>query len=359
MLPRPHHSMLTIHYSNRLETLAEELAALTSEPLASPFSREIVVVQSRGVARWLSLRLADHRGVCANVEFPFPNAYAWELYRAVLGQVPETSQFDPAVLTWRILAVLPELEVLPAFIPVHNYVGGDLLRRFDLATQLAASFDEYLVYRPDWIADWERGKDKRWQAELWRRLVRAAGGSHRAALQKQLLEMLGAPLWAAGAVPERVSIFGAPALPPALLELFAALGQHTDVHLFVQNPCREYWGDIAAESQIARKKLARKADAAYLETGNSLLASLGKQGRDFIDLMTEIQSQTKERFVVPSGTSLLAAIQSDILNLRERRTPDTSVDTNDRSIQIHACHSVMREVEVLHDQLLALFSEHP
>ncbi|MGZ5258239.1 MAG: exodeoxyribonuclease V subunit gamma [Burkholderiales bacterium] len=359
MLPRPHHSMLTIHYSNRLETLAEELAALTSEPLASPFSREIVVVQSRGVARWLSLRLADHRGVCANVEFPFPNAYAWELYRAVLGQVPETSQFDPAVLTWRILAVLPELEVLPAFIPVHNYVGGDLLRRFDLATQLAASFDEYLVYRPDWIADWERGKDKRWQAELWRRLVRAAGGSHRAALQKQLLEMLGAPLWAAGAVPERVSIFGAPALPPALLELFAALGQHTDVHLFVQNPCREYWGDIAAESQIARKKLARKADAAYLETGNSLLASLGKQGRDFIDLMTEIESQTKELFIDPAGTSLLAMIQSDILNLRERRTPDTSVDTNDRSIQIHACHSVMREVEVLHDQLLALFSEHP
>ena len=81
----------------RLETLADELAALTSEPLASPFSRELVVVQSRGVARWLSLKLADHRGVCANVEFPFPNAYAWALYRAVLGQVPDRSQFDPAV----------------------------------------------------------------------------------------------------------------------------------------------------------------------------------------------------------------------------------------------------------------------
>ena len=341
------------------------------------------MVQSRGVARWLSLELADHRGVCANVEFPFPNAYAWALYRAVLGQVPETSQFDPAVLTWRILGVLPELEALPAFVPVHDYVGGDALRRFELASQLAMSFDQYLVYRPDWIADWERGKDKRWQAELWRKLVRTAGGSHRAALQKQLLEMLGAPLWVAGALPERVSVFGAPALPPALLELFAALGQHTDVHLFVQNPCREYWGDIAAESHIARRKLARKADAAYLQTGNSLLASLGKQGRDFMDLMTEIESETKELFVDPAGTSLLAAIQSDILNLRERNLNNTAdihpstagyrapaqdervfemasnIDTNDRSIQIHACHSAMREVEVLHDQLLALLSEHP
>src|SRR4051812_44503378 len=194
--------MLTIHYSNRLETLAEGLAALTSAPLASPFSREIVVVQSRGVARWLSLKLADQRGVCANVEFPFPNAYAWELYRAVLGQVPETSQFDPAVLTWRIAGLLPEVEALPVFAPVRNYVGGDPLRRFELAAQLAVSFDQYLVYRPDWISDWERGKDNQWQAELWRALVRGTGGSHRAALQKQLLEMLAAPLWASGAVPE-------------------------------------------------------------------------------------------------------------------------------------------------------------
>jgi len=92
----------------------------------------------------------------------------------------------------------------------------------------------------------------RWQAEIWRRIVLEAGSSYRAALQKRLLEMLGAPLWASGAVPERVSLFGAPALPPALLELFSGLSRHTDVHLFLQNPCREYWGDIASEDQIAR-----------------------------------------------------------------------------------------------------------
>ena len=204
------------------------------------------MVQSRGVARWLSLRLADHRGVCANVEFPFPNAYAWALYRAVLGQVPETSQFDPAVLTWRILGVLPELEALPAFAPVHHYVGGDALRRYDLAVRLAVLFDEYLVYRPDWIADWESGKVKHWQAALWRRLAKEAGTPHRAALHSRLLTALAGAMPATAAIPERVSIFGAPALPPALLNVFAALGRQTDVHLFVQNPCREYWGDIAS-----------------------------------------------------------------------------------------------------------------
>src|SRR5687767_8004863 len=144
--------MLTIHQSNRLETLADALAELTLQPLASPFSSEVVVVQSRGVARWLSLGLADRLGVCANVRFPFPTAFAWELYRVVCGDVPEQSAFDPEVLTWRILGVLPELEALPLFGPVTAYVRGDVLRRFELASRLAPLFDDYLVYRPDWIA---------------------------------------------------------------------------------------------------------------------------------------------------------------------------------------------------------------
>ena len=37
-----------------------------------------------------------------------------------------------------------------------------------------------------------------------------------------------------------------------LLQLLAALGRHGEVHLFVQNPCREYWGDIAPAGEIAR-----------------------------------------------------------------------------------------------------------
>ena len=31
------------------------------------------------------------------------------------------------------------------------------------------------------------------------------------------------------------------------------------------------------------------------------------------------------------------------------------VELGDRSLTVHACHSPMREVEVLHDQLLAMF----
>src|SRR5688572_840891 len=158
--------MLTIHHSNQLDALADVLASVTSTPLASPFASEVVIVQSRGIARWLSLKLAVRNRVCANVRFPFPNAFAWELYRALGEDVPEQSPLDAPVLAWRILDALDELEATAPFASVKRYVAGDQLRRFELANRLAALFDEYLVYRPDWISKWDRGEAEHWQALL-------------------------------------------------------------------------------------------------------------------------------------------------------------------------------------------------
>jgi exodeoxyribonuclease V gamma subunit len=356
--------MLTIHHSNRLDALAGELAAVTRIPLATAFSTEVVIVQSRGVARWLSLTLADTAGVCANVRFPFPASFAWELYRAVAPGVPEQSPYAPDVLAWRILGVLPELEATAAFAPVRAYVRGDAFRRSELASRLAALYDEYLVYRPDWIAEWERGEAKHWQGRLWRRLARDIATPHRASLHARLLDALASGTLAPGVLPERVSVFGAPALPPALIDLFVALGRATEVHLFVQNPCREFWGDIRDEASIARTALAGKAAARYLETGNRLLASLGKQGRDFFDMLAATEADCvvqRESFVDPHGGTLLASIQSELLDLTERGgdAPRAPVAEDDRSFEVHSCHGAMREVEVLHDRLLAMFEVHP
>jgi exodeoxyribonuclease V gamma subunit len=356
--------MLTIHHSNRLEALAGGLAAVMREPLATPLAGEIVVVQSRGVARWLSLKLADTNGVCANVRFPFPNAFAWSLYRELHPDLPEQSPYAPDVLVWRVLRLLARLELEPAFAPVRAYVRGDPLRRFELAQRLAPLYDEYLVYRPDWIRAWERGEQNDWQAGLWRRLAAEEETPHRATLHARLVRAVTRGELAADALPQRLSVFGAPALPPMLIELFTALGRRIEVHLFVQNPCGEFWGDIRDEAAIAKKALAGSAEASYLETGNRLLASLGKQGRDFFDLLAGVDAdavQQTKTFVAPGRDSLLASIQSDLLELRERSAdaPRVPVREPDPSLQINSCHSAMREVEVLHDRLLALFEAYP
>ena len=205
--------MLNVHQSNRLEVLAGQLAAVTQIPLAAALSPEIVVVQSQGVARWLALQLARLNGVCANVRFTFPAGFAWTLYRA-LGDLPQTSPFEPEAMAWRIMQLLPAMEGRAEFAPVDSYIRGEVFRRYELARRLAQSYDEYLIYRPDWIAQWEAGDTPHWQAALWRGLVEHADAPHRARLHRTLLSRIDRAVIARAGVTERISVFGAPALPP-------------------------------------------------------------------------------------------------------------------------------------------------
>ena len=64
--------MLHVHSSNRVETLAAHLSDLLRKPLAEPLAADVIMVQSHGLERWLSLELAKTLGVSANITFPFP-----------------------------------------------------------------------------------------------------------------------------------------------------------------------------------------------------------------------------------------------------------------------------------------------
>jgi exodeoxyribonuclease V gamma subunit len=348
-----------LHRGSRLEDLAEGFAKISTIPLSSPLAPEIVLVQSNGMARWLSLRLADHHRICSNVRFPFPAAYSWELFRLLQPELPERSSFNPAVLTWRIFALLPQLLSDPVYQELAAYLqNGDALTRFELARRLADVFDQYLVYRPEWILEWEAGEGEHWQAALWRRLV-DAGTGHRAELLLRAIRGLEkAP--PAGVLPERLSLFGIASLPQSQLALFQTLARHIDVHVFLLDPSEAYWGEIRSQKEIARRAGEQDSQALYLETGNKLLASLGRQGRDFMDLLLECDPRQYEYFGDAEPGCLLEALQADI---RRLENPDPAarrpLAADDCSLQIHSCHSRMREVEVLHDQLLGLLEEHP
>src|SRR5262249_61612894 len=94
---------------------------------------------------------------------------------------------------------------------------------------------------------------------------------------------------------------------------------HVDGDLFLPTPCRESWADRAAERALPRRTGRSDARALHLETGPPLLASLGRQGRDFLDLVLECEPHREEEaFVSPGDDCLLHTLQSDILTLRPR-----------------------------------------
>lgn len=358
--------------SNRLENLIELLADSVKRPLSSPFDPETVVVQSRGMQRWISLEIAARQGICANYHFPFPNSFAQEIVSRVLKVDAFTSDiYDPRFLTWTIMKLIPEMISRSAFKQIQNYLReprGDL-KRLQLSERVADLFDQYLLFRPKMVLDWERGKDTNWQAELWRAIVSKNGGRHRADTQVELLKILNSDKLGDVKLPERVSVFGISALPVFHLQLFDALSNYCEVNLYLLNPCREYWGDIKTpkEEQNLVKKVGQfeidfVATSVQTENqGNSLLASTGKFGRDFFDLIEErFNYNQEEYFVKPEQNVLLGAIQADVLNLRDRVGFDETKikdEISDRSIQFHSCHNKRREIEVLQNHLLDFFQE--
>jgi len=164
---------LNICTSNRLENLLQVLSSVVSKPLASPFAPETIVVQSKGMQRWLAMELAKKLGVWANGEYPFPNSFVWDLFRKVLPAVPDPSPFDPTIMLWRVMGSLPSFFGDPAFAPLRGYLEGGLreLKLYQLAGKIADTFDQYTIFRPEMIAQWEEGREEHWQAILWRSLV--------------------------------------------------------------------------------------------------------------------------------------------------------------------------------------------
>jgi len=353
-----------IFTSNRLEVLAEQLARVVAKPLFSPLSQEVVVVQSSGMARWVSMEIARHNGICANCIFPFPNAFLQKIFKIMIPELSDRSLFDPGIMTFKIMGLLPDCIDRPGFESLKKYLSNDRndLKLFQLSEKIADRYDQYLVYRPELIFSWEKGREYHWQAHLWRALVHSNEKTHRAWLQQFLLEEINKRPDELGNLFQRVSIFGISYLPPFHLETIAAISTLVPVNLFLMNPCREFWADIVSDTEIKRiwgryTKVPDIPIELHLEKGNRLLASMGILGRDFFSQIVGFDCEIIEQFEEPEDKNLLSSIQSDILNLNER-TGDRVSDF-DTSILIHSCHSPMREIEVLHDNLLAMFEEDP
>lgn len=400
-------------HSNHLEDLRYSLVHLLRTNPLGPLDEDVVLIQSNGIAQWLKQALAEapheHRGglgIAAGLKFQLPSEFIWSTYRAVLPEqtVPLASPFDKSRLVWRLYRLLPNLvPTNPIYKPLERFLLGDepQLRTYQLAQKLADLFDQYQVYRADWLAAWEAGDnhylrasgevadlgEDRWQSELWREVLKDVGHqlAHTSRSQVHTRFMQAArdlSTDVATGLPKRVILFGLSSLPYQTLEALSALSSQVQVILFVLNPSEYYWADIVSGRDLLRASRKRgleplQQDFERLQLdANPILAGWGKQGRDFIRLLDEFDDpQTyRERFAADNlridifnpysesnNPTLLHQLQNDIYQLTplsQIKQQKRSVDPHkDLSLSFHNAHSPLREVEILHDQLLAAFND--
>lgn len=358
--------MFYLHTSNRTENLLQHFSGLVrAQGREDLFAPELFLIQGQGMERIISQRTADAFGVWCNFRYLHPLDLFADI-AARLGLAAETQAFSRRTLVWRIELLLRDSSDL-VLAPLASYLEGESagLKRFQLAWQLAAVFDQYQIMRPDMLAAWEQGRSvcrhpaEPWQKALWRRLVAMAGdGSHRGALLQRLIDRLQDGT-AGGQLPGRLSVFGLHTMPPLFLAALRALACRIDVHLYLLSPCAEHWGDLPGRRQWAKRLVSAAGDGTTPPQGaegHPLLVTLGRQGRDFQAMLLD-QVDFEMRFesfadpLAPGTASVLRRLQSDLLHNRAEPAGGPAAAADD-SLLVVSCHSRMREVAVLRDHVL-------
>ena len=411
---------LMVIQGNRLESLKEVLVEWVKRYPLAPLETDKFLVQSNGIAQWLQQALAQDEqdggcGIATAIDVSLPGRFVWEAYRAAFWELDTQSPFDLKPMTWRLFRLLKDLAS-------HNAAGDyDALlhfmatgkdpehRRYLLAERIAKLFDQYQVYRADWLQAWQDDLDvmpsrderantqskpvppeQHWQPMLWRYLVQDVEQDpqftkdskqivNRSQIHQDFIDYCKQQTAIEG-LPRRIVVFGISSLPNQILEVFHAIAPFTQILLFTMNPSEYYWGDLIEGRQLLRQAQSRRPlregrakKAISLEEahlyGNPLLASWGKLGRDYLHSLDEQDApevyqpffvdRKIDLFESPGEATLLQQLQDDIFQLRSiedcqalARHVDVAADDSVRFLETH---SRQREVEVLHDLLLAEF----
>jgi len=361
-----------LYHSNSLDVLAgllaEELRA--PAPGSSLLAPDLVLIPQVAMRRWLQATLAQAHGIAANLEFLTPGEFVRRALDANVAGIGE--DLDAGGLHWRLYAALtdpvalrdPALRSLRAYLNGNEPIGSDPLKPWSLAGELAAIFEKYQAWRRDWLLDWEAGGAPRDpQAALWRRI--AGGTRHRARrIDDYLARYAGNHAMKPAGLPQRLFAFATLNVSPDVLRVIATQAHAGVLHFYLPTPSRKYWGDLPT---LAERLRMGDADA-FGSDDNPLLQAWGAAGRDFMAVLGSYEivhpsgeiaayDDPEERpHDDPHRDTLLQRLQRDLLH--RRPLPATPwrerVDSADASLQVHACHTRLREVQVLHDQLRGL-----
>ena len=368
---------LQLNVSNSLTNLAVQLATGMREEVGNVFQKQWMVTQTEGMNNWLTIQLAGQLGISANSKFVKPNDMVKQLYYWLGGD--STKVLGPDHLQWLIYNLLEGKEFTERFAGIAAYYQNDDVKRIALAGRVADLFDQYQVYRPDMVDDWNAAdlasvKDD-WQQYTWIKLKQKKGIllTDKTSVIHFIINALNDPaqqekLYAR--LPQ-LHIFGVSIITKLHIDLFNVLSKYITVRFYLLNPApMVYWLDDRTEKQIARLAQVQQLQGKKIDrtegSGNNLLISWGKVIQETFGLLFEnddyLNVYNDAGVTEPQASdsdTLLQKIQQDIFYNHDTASRNllTAADINDGSLIINACYTPVREVEVLYNYLVHLVDQ--
>lgn len=361
-----------LQVSNSLNQLADKLSAEINAQKHSVFQPVYIITQTEGMNSWLKLRIAQHIGIAANIQFLKPNDLINQIYFILGGSFTKSLSSDD--LNWLLYKVLGEKEFIenfPRISDYYNYEGIDKeVKRMALAEKVADLFDQYQIYRPDMIESWNQDKlltrheEEKWQKQLWQRTknLYQALFPDKTLIGKYIYDTLKNPEQTERLKQKMpvIYLFGISVITEYHLEIFQNLSKYIDIHFLLLNPAPyDFWYEDKSEKLLYFLKKIGKAHQSETSTGNTLLTAWGKILQDTFSILFKNDALINSYDVIgdvhPGEESLLQKIQASIFeNSQIKKGTFTQKEILDGSINLNSCYGPAREVECLYNYLIHL-----
>ncbi len=156
--------MFNIYLSNRLENLSSMLSQVLKFTSGAVFDKQYILVQHKGMQHWLLMQLAEQQNIAMNLKFEPPGSAIWNILRELDPSLTKESPYKSVVMTWRIYELLGQDEIIndDIYQQANHYWQSQSAHkqgqaRFQLAKNIADLYEQYQIYRPEWIMAWSEG----------------------------------------------------------------------------------------------------------------------------------------------------------------------------------------------------------
>lgn len=355
---------LQVEYVSRLTDVLEPAVAYLRQPV-DLFAKQHIVVPTAGVKAWLMSEVAKQLGtsgqgkedgVIANVEIDFPGSLTKFLKPEILGEP------DQWLIENLMFHVLDVISLDAAYQSLIDRLGGQL----KAARAMADRFDRYQVRRPAMIRLWEQGKPAvsptahnpnakqlnatdMWQFELWSAVRKRIGQPSPAARTPEL----------SAKTPKQILVIGFQSLSPGQIDALLQLKEHVEIRVVLVHPSpaiSEKWS-VAATTTATVGLIPERNPSPLMPTDIDPLINSWLVGSRELEILLASQGvkSTHLQHAGVGAQTLLGRMQYTVS--QQLQAVKTAVEISDRSLTIHRCHNLGRQIEVLHDALLHAFSD--
>ncbi|MBN2670000.1 MAG: exodeoxyribonuclease V subunit gamma [Bacteroidales bacterium] len=382
--------MLRVYLSNRIEQLSKRLAKNIASP-SEWYIPDTFIMQTSGMEQWLSIELSKKNGIHSNYQVFKPNAFINQLYQ-IIG-LKQSNVFKTEHLKWLIYKILETTEFKSKFPYISSYYLNDDIKKLQLSVQLSDLFDQYLLYRQEYLEAWNNNKkaeitvqedlpkstikyrqqqlDKHqnWQAFLWRAIKASipSGEMDKAELKNEFLKHIDDSGFQKTVKESfgRICLFGLSVITDYHIDIFYQLSKWTNVDLYFLNPAPEtYWYDTVNEkfAYYLEKRTGKSAEEHKIYIGNEFLSGYANLAKDTFNILFKhdefINAIEDVEMLIPEEETLLNSIQKQIFLDKKIASIELNEQLiNDESLIIASSYTKTREVEALYHQILNFFEK--